>query len=86
MAYRLHELASEDEARAKFAYFRKAEEEINAGVIYEPAPIPDSAFEPLCGTHAGYTAHYRSGTSPCRACREAKARYQRDYRAQRQAA
>lgn len=30
-----------------------------------------------CGTHSGYTAHYRRGEKPCETCRDFKRAYAR---------
>ena len=101
MAYKHHSLghvpAGEDEARAKFAYFREAEAGINGGPASaetpapEPLPVPKKLKLkrpappprniPKCGEYSGWSRHNREGTDPCRACMDAQAAYQRDYRA-----
>jgi hypothetical protein len=89
---RPHYPASEEEARAKFAYFRDAESKINGG----PAPIyalPDP-LKPLRprldvpehGTNSGYARHMRLKETPCRPCLDARGHYQREYRAGKKAA
>lgn len=71
----------------KFAYFRKAEAEIDAGPeAYEPAPFRKRQLAAQCGTHSGYKTHITNHTTPCQECREARALYQREYRASRKAA
>ena len=75
--------------RAKFEYFRNAEAEINAGparVEYHPAPIRKREAVAQCGTHSGYKTHIINHTTPCQECREARAYYQREYRANRKVA
>ena len=83
-----HVPASEDEARAKFAYFRNAEATIDVGPEdYTPAlPLRPRGVESLCGTHSGYVKHVRDHTDPCHDCRNARATYQRDYRARKKVA
>lgn len=83
-----HQPASEDEARAKFAYFRNAEASIDAGPLaYEPAlPLRKRGKAVECGTHSGYKHHIITHTEPCRDCKNARAAYQREYRAGKAAA
>jgi hypothetical protein len=81
--------AEEAHVRAKFAYFRKAEARIDAGpakVEYTPAPIRQRAEGPECGTNYGYQRHLTTRTIPCRACLDARAVYQRAYRARKRVA
>lgn len=85
-----HAPADVEEAhtRAKFAHFRKAEARINLGpakVSYNPAPIRNRAEGPKCGTNYGYQHHINTSTTPCRECLNARAVYQRLYRAKRKA-
>jgi hypothetical protein len=84
--------ASEDEARAKFAYFRDAEDKINGGpapIIYATPkplkPIRPRLDIPLCGTCSGYARHIRLRQEPCRPCLDARRNYQREYRARKRA-
>lgn len=81
---------SEDEARAKFAYFRKAESQINGG----PAPIyvepkPPRKYKPRqrkiadCGTSPGYSRHIRLKEKSCTPCLVARREYQRAYKAKK---
>ena len=77
----------EAHVRAKFEYFRKAEARIDLGpakVEYRPVPIRKRAAE--CGTNYGYQRHINAGTAPCRACLDARAVYQREYRARKKVA
>ena len=58
--------ASEDEAAAKFAYFRKSESLINGG----PEPIE---YRSGCGTDAGYFRHRKLKEEQCQPCKDAHA-------------
>jgi len=83
--------ADSDEAhtRAKFEYFRTAESGIDVGpavVEYQPAPIRKRGQSPECGTHSGYKNHIITRTTPCRDCSNARAVYQRAYRARKRVA
>jgi len=84
-------IAAEEEAHviAKFEYFRKAEAVIDAGpgvIEYQPAPIRKREASAKCGTHSGYKTHIIGKTAPCRECLDARAIYQREYRAGKRAA
>lgn len=93
MAYKLRVYipADEHEAAAKFAYFRKAEAAINVGpalvepVVLKPKRVRPKVAKPRaipeCGTYSGWSRHNREGTEIDRACMDAQAAYQRDYRA-----
>lgn len=91
MAYqrRIHVPADEHEAAAKFAYFRKAEAAIDVGPgLTEPVKpkrirpkVAKPRRVPECGTYSGWSRHMRDGTEIDRACMDAQAAYQRDYRA-----
>jgi hypothetical protein len=81
--------------RSKFEYFRKAEAEIEAEIEaglelelaeYRPAPIRKRKTVAECGTHSGWARHVREGSVPCRKCLDARAVYQRRYRASKSAA
>ena len=61
---RPHYPVSEEEARAKFAYFRKAEQGINGG----PGPILPNGD---CGTNGGYMKHWRRKETQCAPCKAA---------------
>jgi len=63
---RYYRAISLEEARAKFAYFRDAENNINGG----PAFILNLTG---CGSDIGYYRHLRLGEERCRECREAHA-------------
>lgn len=81
--------AEEAHVRAKFAYFRKAESTIDAGpakTLYQPAPLRARKAAPECGTNYGYQHHINTGTAPCRECLNARAVYQREYRARKKVA
>jgi hypothetical protein len=58
--------ASEDEARAKFAYFRAAEAKINGG----PEPIE---YRSGCGSDAGYFKHRSLKEDQCQPCKDGHA-------------
>lgn len=80
--------ADHEEVKAKFARYRDAESQINGGpapVYIEPAPMPvrPRRKEAECGTHGGYKRHRKDGPVTCRSCLDARAIYQRDYRARR---
>jgi hypothetical protein len=82
---------AQDEAhiRAKFEYFRKAEANIDLGpakVVYQPLPLRPRGERAECGTHSGYKTHIINRTTICQPCREARALYQRSYRASKRAA
>jgi len=63
--------AGEDEARAKFAYFRDAEAKINGG----PAPLPEPRYgASKCGTNGGYMRHFRLNEERCAPCKAAHTR------------
>jgi hypothetical protein len=64
---RPHFPASEDEARAKFAYFRKAEAGINGG----PGPIVLRFGASECGSNGGYMRHWRLKEERCAPCKAA---------------
>ena len=54
-------------------------------------PVAPTPFRPRgeraeCGTHSGYKTHITNRTEPCQPCREARAIYQREYRASKKAA
>lgn len=88
-SYNGHSPADAEEAhvRAKFAYFRKAEARIDLGpakVEYRPVPVRKRVAE--CGTNYGYQRHIKNRTEPCRACLDARAVYQREYRARKKVA
>jgi hypothetical protein len=55
---------SDDEARAKFTYFREAESKINGG----PAPLPRPVG---CGTNSGYMKHFKLKEERCAPCKAA---------------
>jgi len=77
----------ETHTRAKFDYFRKAESAIDVGPEeYQPAPFRIRGVVAQCGTHSGYKTHITNHTAPCQECREARAHYQREYRARKAAA
>jgi hypothetical protein len=84
-----HVLASEEEAVAKFAYFREAESKINGGPVPfyaipdELPPLRPRLDIPECGTYSGYARHIRLKDEPCRPCLDARGHYQREYRAAR---
>jgi hypothetical protein len=61
-----HVPATEDEARAKFAYFRKSEDLINGG----PEPI---GYRSGCGSDAGYFKHRKLKEEQCQPCKDAHA-------------
>lgn len=64
---------SDEEAAAKFAYFRKSESQINGG---PRRPV-------TCGTISGYRRHLADKETPCQRCRQAHNDYHRKYRARR---
>lgn len=84
--------ASEEEAVAKFAYFREAESKINGGpapfygIPGELPPLRPRLDIPDCGTYSGYARHIRLKEEPCRPCLDARGHYQRDYRARKKVA
>jgi len=61
-----HIPATEEEARAKFAYFRKSEDLINGG----PEPI---GYRSGCGSDAGYFKHRSLNEEQCQDCKDAHA-------------
>lgn len=68
---RYYNAVSEDEARAKFAYFREAESKINGG----PAPIQGPRYgASKCGTNGGYMRHFRLKEKRCDSCKAAHVR------------
>ena len=76
----------EAHTRAKFEFYRKAEAGINAGpakVTYNTAPIQPRRKVAECGTHSGWKRHILDGTDPDRDCLDARAMYQRAYRARK---
>ena len=85
------DIALEEEAhtRAKFDYFRKAESSIDLGpavIEWRPAPLRYRGKRAECGTNSGYRTHITNQTTPCQACKVARAVYQREYRASKKAA
>lgn len=84
--------ASEEEAAAKFAYFREAESKINGGFVPfyaipdELPPLRPRLDIPEHGTYSGYARHIRKKETPCRPCLDARGHYQREYRAGKRAA
>jgi hypothetical protein len=84
--------ASEEEAAAKFAYFREAESKINGGPVpfyATPTELPPLRLRldiPECGTNPGYARHVRLKEEPDRACLNARLDYQREYRARKKSA
>ena len=87
-----HVPMGEEETRAKFAYFRNAERNINGGPYIKPVkparvtPIRPRSDKPICGTHSGYIQHLKKKHVPCRPCVDAGMQYQREYRARKKAA